>query len=197
MGAPTDGLAGPEGPEPDKLSRPVGGIPSAEWTMWAASVWCEAFEGGSHKHIMSLKFLRAPNRQNAVNGAIEMLRADHPHGGDFEAIASAVPIPVDQTTGLCPVCDGRDPKCGWQRNPADCTRCSRSYRQRFTDSQIKHMVNRFLMWRLPERWHPDNGISFTPPYADEPMRSRHWPVGTNLFDYTQAEAMVRHMIEGA
>jgi hypothetical protein len=64
------------------------------------------------------------------------------------------------------------------------------------DTQIKHMVERFLMWRLPSTFHPDAGISFSPPFAGEPMRTRHWPVGTNLLDYTQAEAMVRHMTEG-
>lgn len=65
-----------------------------------------------------------------------------------------------------------------------------------TDEQIKHMVQRFLAWKLPDAFRPDNGISFTPPFPEEPMRSRHWPSGTNLFDATQAETMVRHMIEG-
>lgn len=73
------------------------------------------------------------------------------------------------------------------------------------DEQIKHMVERFLSWRLPEHFNPDNGISFKPTFNDspeamrmlgitEPMRRN--PVGTNLFDYTQAEAMIRHMVEG-
>jgi len=65
-----------------------------------------------------------------------------------------------------------------------------------TEDQIKHMAQRFLMWKLPEHFAPDNGISFKPPFPEEPMRSRHWPVGTNLLDANQAEAMVRHMIEG-
>jgi len=64
-----------------------------------------------------------------------------------------------------------------------------------TDDQIKHMANRFLAWKLPETFSPDNGISFKPPFPDEPMRSRHWPIGTNLLIATEAEAMVRHMIE--
>ena len=66
-----------------------------------------------------------------------------------------------------------------------------------TDAQIKHMVNRFLNWKLPEHFRPDGGISF------EPMGSkgtqyefRREPVGTNLFDAEQATAMVRHMLEG-
>jgi hypothetical protein len=71
-----------------------------------------------------------------------------------------------------------------------------------TDEQIKHMVNRFLMWRLPENFHPDAGISFEPEFNVEwnakygRPPQRHQPVGTNLFDADQAEAMVRHMTEG-
>ena len=58
---------------------------------------------------------------------------------------------------------------------------------------VKHMVNRFLSWRLPENFNPDGGISFKPVFnANHPMR--HEPTGTNLFDATQAEAMVRHML---
>ena len=70
------------------------------------------------------------------------------------------------------------------------------------DDQIKHMVERFLSWRLPEPWYPDAGIKFEPEFNVEYMAEqgkppmRHEPTGTNLFDYTQAEAMVRHMIEG-
>jgi hypothetical protein len=71
-----------------------------------------------------------------------------------------------------------------------------------TDEQIKHMTERFLGWKLPDPWHPDNGISFEPLFNVEynakhgnPPQRRE-PTGTNLFDYTQAEAMVRHMIEG-
>lgn len=60
-----------------------------------------------------------------------------------------------------------------------------------TDDQIKHMVNRFLTWRLPEHFRPDGGISF-----NETYRSLHGPSGTNLFDAGQADAMVRHMLEG-
>lgn len=65
-----------------------------------------------------------------------------------------------------------------------------------TEDQIKHMVNRFLMWKLPQSFGPDAGISFKPSFPDEAMRSRHWPMGTNVFDYTEAEAMVRHMLDG-
>lgn len=63
--------------------------------------------------------------------------------------------------------------------------------------QIKHMVNRFLNWRLPLNFSPDAGISFKAEYNENtnwPMK--HEPMGTNLFDATEADAMVRHMIEG-
>jgi hypothetical protein len=69
--------------------------------------------------------------------------------------------------------------------------------QPLTDEQIKHMVNRFLTWRLPENFNPDGGINFKPTFnehTDHPMR--HEPVGTNLFDATQAEEMVRYMVDG-
>ena len=67
-----------------------------------------------------------------------------------------------------------------------------------TEAQIKHMVQRFLTWKLPENFSPDGGISFKPMFNEHtahPMKAE--PVGTNLFDATQAEAMVRHMLEGA
>lgn len=66
-----------------------------------------------------------------------------------------------------------------------------------TEAQIKHMVSRFLGWRLPENFQPDGGISFKAAFNEHtahPMK--HEPVGTNLLDATQAEAMVRHMVEG-
>ena len=63
-----------------------------------------------------------------------------------------------------------------------------------TEEQIKHMVNRFLGWPLPVDFSPDCGITATRPnYAP----GVPWdPCGTNLLDARQAEAMVRHMIEG-
>lgn len=66
-----------------------------------------------------------------------------------------------------------------------------------TNDQIKHMVDRFLCWRLPENFCPDDGISFKAEFNERtahPMR--HEPTGTNLFNATQAEAMVRHMLRG-
>lgn len=70
------------------------------------------------------------------------------------------------------------------------------------DAQIKHMTEQFLRWRLPENFNPDAGISFVRDYNVEYNArqgrppSRHEPVGTNLFDYTQAKAMVLHMLDG-
>jgi hypothetical protein len=65
-----------------------------------------------------------------------------------------------------------------------------------TEDQIKHMVNRFLGWRLPKPWNPDNGISYQRPnYAHAPAE-HDWPTGTNLFDASQAEAMIRYVIDG-
>lgn len=66
-----------------------------------------------------------------------------------------------------------------------------------TEDQIKHMVNRFLGWKLPESFNPDGGISFKRTFnehTDHPMK--HEPSGTNLLDASQADAMVRYMIDG-
>lgn len=65
------------------------------------------------------------------------------------------------------------------------------------DKQIEHMVTRFLGWKLPEAFRPDAGISFEPTYNGfdgKPIKRD--PSGTNLFDASQAEAMVRYMVEG-
>lgn len=66
-----------------------------------------------------------------------------------------------------------------------------------TDEQIKHMVERFLQWKLPANFTPDCGISFVRDFnANTPYPMKHEPVGTNLFDAAQTNAMVRYMIEG-
>lgn len=63
--------------------------------------------------------------------------------------------------------------------------------------QVAHMVDRFLSWKLPKNFNPDGGIEFNrlANQGTEHERARE-PTGTNLFDYTQAEAMVLHMLEG-
>jgi hypothetical protein len=66
-----------------------------------------------------------------------------------------------------------------------------------TENQIEHMVKRFLLWRLPENFNPDAGISFKAAFNEHtayPMK--HKPTGTNLFDANQAAAMVRYMVDG-
>ena len=66
-----------------------------------------------------------------------------------------------------------------------------------TDEQIKHMVDRFLMWKLPENFNPDDGISFDRIGSrGTPYEYTRTPSGTNLFGADQAEVMVRHMLEG-
>ena len=66
------------------------------------------------------------------------------------------------------------------------------------ENQIKYMVQRFLQWKLPENFNPDGGISFEPiGNAHRPEWSyKREPVGTNLFDQTQTEAMIRYLVEG-
>ena len=66
-----------------------------------------------------------------------------------------------------------------------------------SNDQIKHMVQRFLTWRLPEDFSPDGGVSFKKTFNENTAWPRkHEPNGTNLLSYTQAEAMVAHMVEG-
>lgn len=63
---------------------------------------------------------------------------------------------------------------------------------------VKQMVARFLQWKLPANFAPDGGITFKRTYNEHtPHPAVHAPVGTNLFDATQAEAMVRYMLEAA
>lgn len=66
------------------------------------------------------------------------------------------------------------------------------------DPQIKHMVNRFLGWKLPENFRPDGGVQFDADAAKklDPRNLRYEPYGTNLLNATQADAMVRHMLGG-
>lgn len=64
-----------------------------------------------------------------------------------------------------------------------------------TDAKIKHMVDRFLGWRLPENFNPDAGISFQKTFNENtPYPMKHEPTGTNLFDASQAEEMIRYML---
>ena len=63
-----------------------------------------------------------------------------------------------------------------------------------TNEQIKHMVDRFLCWKLPADFSPDAGITYTRPNYSPAVDAT--PCGTNLLNATQAEAMIRHWVEG-
>jgi hypothetical protein len=66
-----------------------------------------------------------------------------------------------------------------------------------TEDQIKHMVDRFLSWKLPDTFNPDGGISFAQIVNEGTQYAlTRRPSGTNLFDSAQANAMIRHLIEG-
>jgi hypothetical protein len=61
------------------------------------------------------------------------------------------------------------------------------------EPQIEHMVQQFLRWKLPDDFNPDGGIQFV---KQTDYGHTFEPVGTNLFDYKQAKALVLHMLEG-
>lgn len=69
-----------------------------------------------------------------------------------------------------------------------------------TEDQIKHMVDRFLAWKLPDSFNPDGGVSFKrlENRYHHPDASPFYPMptGTNLLDAAQADAMVRYMLDG-
>jgi len=64
-----------------------------------------------------------------------------------------------------------------------------------SDEQIKYMRDRFLNWTLPLDLNPDGGITYK--RSESAIKYNHpGPTGTNFLDAVQAEAMVRHMIDG-
>lgn len=63
-----------------------------------------------------------------------------------------------------------------------------------TEEQINYMVERFLCWELPDDFAPDAGISFDKSSSGVP--GGMMPIGTNVLNATQAQAMVRHMVSG-
>lgn len=65
-----------------------------------------------------------------------------------------------------------------------------------TDEQIKHMVDRFLGWKLPKTLAPDGGIKFEKFVNGQERSDGWWPTGTNFLDASQATEMVRYMLEG-
>ena len=59
----------------------------------------------------------------------------------------------------------------------------------------KKMVDKFLIWPLPEDFSPDGGISFKP--SGSGPSTHCWPVGTNLFTADQAEKMFKYCVDEA
>lgn len=72
-------------------------------------------------------------------------------------------------------------------------------RNEAVEKDVKHLVDRFLQWKLPDDFNPDCGIHFDAEAARKinPVNHRYEPTGTNLLTATQAEVMVRHMLEVA
>ena len=67
-----------------------------------------------------------------------------------------------------------------------------------TEELIKHMVNRFLCWKLPKTFNPDCGIKFQPIINEgTTLEHKYEPTGTNVFCYSEAEQMVRFMLDSA
>lgn len=62
------------------------------------------------------------------------------------------------------------------------------------EAAVKHMAERFLAWKLPDNFNPDGGVIFD--RGERQAGTAWWPTGTNLLTYTQAKAMVEHMMEG-
>lgn len=67
-----------------------------------------------------------------------------------------------------------------------------------SEDQIKHMRDRFLHWPVPEGLNPDGGFRNYDPVINKGSEHEHrlQDTGTNLLDATQAEAMVRYLVEG-
>ena len=62
-------------------------------------------------------------------------------------------------------------------------------------TMIDKMVDRFLIWKLPDDFGPDSSITFD---REKAKQGPHcWPVGTNLLTADQAREMVKHMLAGA
>lgn len=60
---------------------------------------------------------------------------------------------------------------------------------------ISLMVNRFLMWKLPKHFSPDNGIAFEPTENQDYDKPGCWPIGTNLLTADQAREMIEYVLK--
>lgn len=65
------------------------------------------------------------------------------------------------------------------------------------EKEIRRIANRFLSWKLPKDFNPDCGIQFDADAAKkiDPRNHRYEPLGTHLLTATQAQEMVRFIIQ--
>lgn len=125
-------------------------------------------------------------------------------------IAASSPAPVPATS--CAICKGNDMDmpCAYPSERfADCPRTKRlnaaAAADRYaapapsqepagwfeapygalTEDQIKQMADRLMVWKLPDNFSPDGGITF------KQYHPNVWPVGTNLLTHEQACDMLR------
>jgi hypothetical protein len=62
-------------------------------------------------------------------------------------------------------------------------------------SGIELLVNKFIAWKLPADFNPDNGISFEPKgNVGSPHEYARNPVGTNLLSADQARQMIEYLL---
>jgi hypothetical protein len=62
-----------------------------------------------------------------------------------------------------------------------------------TPDLIRTLASRFCAWPLPRDFAPDGGCTFAPPANP----NHPWPVGTNLLTVSQAEEMLRFVLDDA
>lgn len=56
---------------------------------------------------------------------------------------------------------------------------------------VRRMVDRFLMWKLPPTFGPDCFVSFD---REKAKANHSWPVGTNILTADEARAMLEHVL---
>lgn len=132
-------------------------------------VWTAAYEMVAKDHISELKKLKA----------------------DCAALAAPAPSPEPLFTAMRTVAGDGLP-LGVKLLYAAPIKLDEPQKMKITDE----MVTRFLMWRLPDNFNPDCGISFKRTYNEcSPFgTSTHEPTGTNLLSADQARAMLEHVL---
>jgi hypothetical protein len=61
-----------------------------------------------------------------------------------------------------------------------------------SEERLRKMVDRFIGWKIPQSFGPDGYITFD---REKAKASVYWPTGTNLLSCTEAEEMLRYMLE--